>query len=569
MDIGYKVFYKAAFDLTPIDTAHNDILWDIIQEIRSWLTIKYRKRADPLPKETRAWSDWKNGKTIRSQSGQVILRSCLCIDGKNRYWACQIKEPPAGDIGFAPREWMTEIGFCQTNPDIAQITLITAYLDRPGFIGPCQEDPEFNTPGIIHRLRHSNRLNLSVNGYIPTDTPLYFEPGQYYDFWKIVSNPLREIPVVYISPRTMSDKTENVLVNPNKMARILDMNAIVCYANSVDFSREMTQLCPDNYGCYSGSIRIYAGHIKIGEKGDSRRHRLITADSLIKMQEQSNSDSIICEILRRALVQDVHFYESLFTVEDCSRKRDTLTIQKHIQESKVREQNSVITAEEMLNAAANSEQENQHLQECLIEAQIRNETLQQDLEDARKEIKDANYIAGLYREQAVKYDEVLSSLEKVRGLSTYPSDAKSVVEYFSSHYPERIFFTKRALKSLTSCTTRPDILWNALREIGNTLYPLYIDGSSTDLEAAFNSQSSNFKYKRGQGHMTHADKTLMRQYEDIYCGRKINVEAHIASGNDDSDPRSVRIYLCFDSETSKIVISHIGKHLDNYSTKKL
>lgn len=69
MDIGYKVFYKAAFDLTPIDTAHNDILWDIIQEIRSWLTIKYRKRADPLPKETRAWSDWKNGKTIRSQSG--------------------------------------------------------------------------------------------------------------------------------------------------------------------------------------------------------------------------------------------------------------------------------------------------------------------------------------------------------------------------------------------------------------------------------------------------------------------------------------------------------------------
>lgn len=157
----------------------------------------------------------------------------------------------------------------------------------------------------------------------------------------------------------------------------------------------------------------------------------------------------------------------------------------------------------------------------------------------------------------------------MREFHSYPSDAKSVVEYISLHYSDRIFFTERALKSLNDCNTKAEVLWNALCEIGDTLYSLWIDGSYTDLEAAFNSRSSNFKYKRGQGSMTRADKNLMRQYEDIYCNRKINVEAHIACGNDDMDQRSVRIYLCLDPETSKIVISHIGKHLDNYSTRKL
>ena len=128
-----------------------------------------------------------------------------------------------------------------------------------------------------------------------------------------------------------------------------------------------------------------------------------------------------------------------------------------------------------------------------METQIRNETLQQELDDARKEIKNANVTAGIYREQAANYNEVLSSLEKMREFHSYPSDAKSVVEYISLHYSDRIFFTERALKSLNDCNTKAEVLWNALCEIGDTLYGLWIDGSYTDLEAAFNSRSSNFK----------------------------------------------------------------------------
>lgn len=51
--IGYKVFYKAAFDLQASKNSRGDILWDMIEEIRYWITVKYRKKGDPSQKKHR------------------------------------------------------------------------------------------------------------------------------------------------------------------------------------------------------------------------------------------------------------------------------------------------------------------------------------------------------------------------------------------------------------------------------------------------------------------------------------------------------------------------------------
>lgn len=63
---------------------------------------------------------------------------------------------------------------------------------------------------------------------------------------------------------------------------------------------------------------------------------------------------------------------------------------------------------------------------------------------------------------------------------------------------------------------------------------------------------------------------MMRQYSDEYNGREIDIEAHIKNGNKESDPRFVRIHFAYDPAVSdKILIGHCGKHLDNYSTRKV
>ena len=62
----------------------------------------------------------------------------------------------------------------------------------------------------------------------------------------------------------------------------------------------------------------------------------------------------------------------------------------------------------------------------------------------------------------------------------------------------------------------------------------------------------------------------MRQYVDTYNGQEINIEAHIKNGNNDKDPKSVRIYFAYDSSVAdKIIIGHCGKHLDNATTRKV
>jgi hypothetical protein len=35
------------------------------------------------------------------------------------------------------------------------------------------------------------------------------------------------------------------------------------------------------------------------------------------------------------------------------------------------------------------------------------------------------------------------------------------------------------------------------------------------------------------------------------------------------EPKLVRIYFAFDEETRKIVIGHIGRHIPNYTSKRI
>ena len=49
-----------------------------------------------------------------------------------------------------------------------------------------------------------------------------------------------------------------------------------------------------------------------------------------------------------------------------------------------------------------------------------------------------------------------------------------------------------------------------------------------------------------------------------------DIEAHVKGGVKESDPRFVRVYFGYDPTIAKqILIGHCGKHLENYSSKKL
>lgn len=75
---------------------------------------------------------------------------------------------------------------------------------------------------------------------------------------------------------------------------------------------------------------------------------------------------------------------------------------------------------------------------------------------------------------------------------------------------------------------------------------------------------------RGEGSVTWKDANLMKQYVDKYNGQEIDIEPHVKNSVKESAPRFVRLHFAHDPTiTNRILIGHCGKHLDNYSTRKV
>ena len=565
MDLNSTLFYKANFDIEAIypDT---DLLWKLVCEIRNWMGKKWEKRGETITDDSYCWTTFKFGREFSSKKESVHFRS-VYHHGKDGStdWACKIVESYPSKNGCAPREWTTEIGFQQVNTQRATISLVLYYNDRPGFIGPCEDNPPASIPGIVWRLCTGRGIRCLVDNKRFSMKAGHLNPGDFPEFWKIICNEYREVPVVYISPKRVdeSDNGEN-LVDPQKLVEKLGPNALVYYANDMDFCREMTLLCkPEKFGCYSGNVRIYLPHPHVDDVADSYRHRMIYARDIVDNEED------IYGMLRRALAQDVHFYEDMFRVEDCKKlnERDLAEIRRNEYRQKIED--------ELLEINAESDAKRQNILKEELE-KIENERYEwecarEEYEDNIKSLKEKNHrlqIQESNRQQEVQA-ETRNMMEKIREFPRYPKTSEEIADYFERHFPDRVVFTKRGKASLQECTTAPEILWDVLYQMVTKLYDLYADKEVKSVENAFNSISS-LHMARGEGMMTRKDSTLMRQYEDDYNGKIISIEPHIKTAETkESSPRFLRVYFGFDEESKKIVIGSCGKHLNNYTTRKI
>ena len=193
---------------------------------------------------------------------------------------------------------------------------------------------------------------------------------------------------------------------------------------------------------------------------------------------------------------------------------------------------------------------------------------QDQLEEKKRELYSLNIQLESMRNTANECTKLESALRDVRAIKSFPRTPTELAGYFAIVYPERIAFTERGYRSLKDCTTKPEVLWEVLYYIANDLYDL-LQKDSAMAYKEFKAQTG-WDCSRGEGSMTRKDAKLMRQYIDEYNGQEIDIEAHVKGGVKESDPRFVRVYFGYDPTIAKqILIGHCGKHLENYSSKKL
>lgn len=566
-DLNSTLFFKGKFQITR-KSEETDLLWLLVRKIKAWMIPKWKRNGESISGELAQWSTWKYGGEIVSENGIVHFKSVYHQRSDlMQFWACKIVESKPSQNNYAPREWTTEIGFEQDSQDSATISIVIYYNDRPGFIGLCEDDPpgsSSNIPNIIRAFVEDRSVECWIEGYPFDLKAIHLNPGDFPLFWTVVCDEERELPVIYISPRSIDEasSTGQNLIDPQKLVNLLGPNALVYYADDVDFSREMTQLCkPSDYGCYSGAIRVFLPHPHPKEINDCYRHRYISARSLMEL-----GDETYC-ILRRALAQDVHFYDKMFRMEDCKLLNDRVAAEKRKQEYRTNIES------ELLGSAVEKEKILQdqldQIEEERFQLELEKEKYVTRIKELESELFQSKAREDAYRGEAALSTQRKEALSLVRRVSQYPQTPEEIAKYFLIHFADRIDFTERGLASLKGCITRSDILWDALYQICTLLYDLYEDDTISSVESEFNNKSK-LEFARGEGSMTRKDSKLMRQYIDTYHGKEINIEAHIKSSESTpSSNRLVRIYFFYDSNIHKIIIGSCGKHLDNYTTQKI
>lgn len=556
-DLNATMFFKAKFTVQANDPNGYDLLWNLVSIIRQWITRKYNRNGSTvISRDIKKWTAFKFcGRFFDEENKNRVYAESAChVSSKDSQfisWACRITENQQQAEGFAPREWVTEIGYQLSEPGCADISYLVTFSDLAGFIGFCSEVPPINVPNVIKMLLKDKNIRCFIGSACISLDPIELKVGDFPQFYAFLLSPDRKVPVLYVSPRIEGGE-QKMLVSPKRLAESVAGNAIVYYSTGAEFTDEMMYMGDNRYTCSGGAIRLYRPGINLQENGDQYRHRFLTAAFILE-----HTEGDILNIFRRALAQDVHFYEQLFRLENCRALIDADDRSKrvsHLLESKDTE---VTAAMQLATEAAEGYESAKH---DLQDANDQNDRLKNEIYGLESRI-------GSMQEQVERTETLESALSSIRKIESYPNNATAIAEYFEQVFGDHIVFTDRAYKSLKECSLKPDYLWEILYYMSTTLYDL-LKQNHPQVEKEFK-RLTGWDCSRGEGSMTRKDAKLMRQYEDEFNGKKIWIEAHVKSGVKESDPRFVRIHYDYVPEVAdKLIIGHCGKHLDNYSTRK-
>lgn len=574
IDLSAKVHYKARIEIHRNDNT-SSLFSLFFDDVRKWLERKNRGQIHFWN-----WEQVSKYGVFKSNDERATLNSTsYYISEEQRYWAMRFSETqtfestPSDVIETSPRIWTTEIGYEQENENVAMVSLICYYIDKAGFVGLQADPPSPTTPQIFYRFLTNPGFTCKAESSTIASREISLGNGYGEKIGREIQSDLRGLPFILLIPVANVEKdaegsaewTRKLAI---KLAPTVLANANVYHAESSVFSEELSYFVPRELVCYPGSLCVYWPSYKDSKGRRIIKRRFFTADQISNLGQE-----VIVSIIRRVLSLDINYYESkeMFRCQDCDalyRSHRVSLLREKYEQSKA----NVSIAEETQFQL----QERIQLAEELIKyADEENKELRDSLQGKEDEIKKLASDKWQLESQIEYYLPIVSSasaadraLEILREFSDYPSSPEDVAKMIMQIFPDSIDFTEQGWSSLSECDKSLTVVWQALRNAATVLRQVYADGNA-DIEKAFDDQVSGFTLARGHGKGTRRDTELMRNYLDIYQGKEISIEAHMRKGSRDTDQQMIRLYFCYLPETRKIVIGHIGKHLDNYTSRKI
>ena len=562
LDLSVRVFYKAHFN---IESKYSDVsLFDeVIYGLYNWLHHKFGQ-----PIVAWNWQQFRKFGEFQTNDGLVEASSTSFKNDGSLFWACKIEEYQVQDssshednaISEAPRIWTTEVGFEQISHNSATVSYILYYRDKAGFIGKTADAPALTVPSFIKNLLYNQKILCKIGDDILRVHSTLLKCGFGKRFAENIQDERRVVPCILVLPELTEDGIE-YRVNAESIAKNVMGNALVYSIDAKEVIDEINFYLSKELHCRQGQIMIYWG------SSSTSKFRYISSRQIESLGEQE-----VVEILRRVFSTDIKYYDAheMFRMADC----DEMYRQHRIKDLRSKMKAVELLSEEKASTNAELKEQLNERDELLkyADEELKSQetqigALKDQLSEERQENRKLQgYIHTMdpiYKDSQGQLD----ALHAIRCISSIPKTAMDVGMYFTKVFPEKIDFSERGFKSLNACTTRVETIWECFYQIATHLTDLYRAGSS-DMEEDFKTKTG-WTLKRGEGKMTRRDKSLMAQRMDSYDGRTIIIEPHVANGNRENDLNFIRVYFAYDPVSRKIIIGHVGKHLENFSTRSI
>lgn len=368
-------------------------------------------------------------------------------------------------------------------------------------------------------------------------------------------------PVVYVSAR---EREGTPFVDPAALADRLGGMAMVV-SESEPLRGALEGLLPREALAWDGSIRVY------GLAGAGHGDKLQLTRTQVQRLDVIDTAAQVARLAVPLLAASDHGAaageaRSVVALEDELHEASPEAALARAQQDRVAAEQRVAELEGELRsaqadlAAARGEAE---------ERDARVQSLGDTIASLNRELAEAHAsVARISQVPPAPAGGELSLAALFEALGALPETPAEVVAAAERLFGGRLAFTERAHRSArdTGYTDVPRV-WKAMVAMASTLYDIYFNArDSVNVESEFQ-RRTGFELAMGEGSETNRSSRLSALRQDTYLGRAIDVSPHVKLGR--KAPANMRIHYYVDRETRRIVISHVGDHLETLGDQRM
>jgi hypothetical protein len=501
---------------------------------------------------------WIYNKGIWSPAGDrkvsVQVKSLRGTHQEPIHWALRYEHPDAGKAESRYRRWRTDVAVSTDEGGARTFAVRVSHYRLPGHVGVDLTDPQSSSPFLVKEIIGTPQLRCFLDTNPLRTKAIELTDGTTEGFMACLTDQSRKLPIIYVSREYQSGEAA---IDADKLAWVLAGLANVYVAESSWTDKLTEQLLPREYQCWNGMVRVYMPGLDLQKGADSVRHRYFQPDFLRITGQEQFQFGLIRSLSIRAVSMSTAQVRSIDDIDQFETQRQLQSLRERL--------TSADTAEEIQanyeTYTKEIERENRELQTQVTAWKSQSAAKEEAISKAEGE---RNFFKSENDRLRRGVQDISTAQAAFLSLSKLPQTKLACSEFFGTAFPLRLCFTERAVASLRDDPfSDVDKVWNAMWHMCNTLWPMLFEKRHDDFAREFE-RLSTFELAMTEGEQTKGQKKMMKEREDTYRGKSIDITPHVKLfGNG----QYARIYFHIDSVDRLLIIGFFG-HLTTAGTAK-